>query len=42
MSYMQLSEGGIPGVLPPGLVVQIPPSAQRPIRIWLVHLLHLH
>ena len=39
---VQLSEGGIPGGLPPWLVVPVIRSCQSPIRIWLVNYLHLH
>ena len=42
MSYVQLSEGGFPGGLPPRLVVPVLRSCQSPIWIWLVNYLHLH
>ena len=41
MSYVQLSEGGFPGGLPPLLVVPVPWSPS-PIWIWLENYLHLH
>ena len=42
MSYVQLSDGGLPGGLPPWLVVPVLRSCQSPIRIWLVNYLQLH
>ena len=42
MSYVQLSDGGFPGGLPPWLVVPVLRSCQSPTWVWLVNYLHLN